>query len=399
MRVADTNVIAFVVPVIACEGITKLVLNQINSLKVKQYRVVMIVLSTVSQEMLQEVNIGLTSDRLLVLNQNNAYLSVRNFFTSWLLVNPIMKFLEQHKARVVIAHAPYAHFVMRLVKLRLQLNNFNIKLIQYFHSPQYAQFPLNTVRRRGMNKLNTLMGKSYDDVHIFVSNTVKDDIQLNLFKHPFSYVIYNALPGLNDFGGARKKSNNFTKVPDFAPTTFLIVVPGRIEKDKGQLFFIEVLKLFIEQKKLLHDEIQVLVIGEGIQRGELEDKIKETSLSEFVLLSSVVPNAELLHWMRRADLVVLPSFFEGLPLVALEAMQTKGLLLTSDIPSFQELIEHGQNGYVFRTGDVVDCLAKMQFIYETRDADLIDLNKVAQQVEQKFSFKQHVAQLVHVINF
>lgn len=397
MAVVDTNVIGFVVPTIAREGITKLVSNQIKDLHDKQYCVVMIVLSTISNEMLQEINIHIASERLLVLKQNDAYLSVRNLFTSWRLITPIKRFVEQHKVRVILAHAPYAHFVMRLVKLRLQLSNFNVKLIQYFHSSQYKQFPLNTARRRAINKLNTVLGKQFDDVHIFVSRAVKDDIELSLFKHPFSQVIYNALPAFNGLAGVRGKSTELTKALNFKPTTFFIVVPGRIERNKGQLFFMEVLKLFIEQEKLLPDDIQVLVIGEGAQREELEDKIKASCLTEYVSLLGVFPNAELLEWMGLSDLVILPSFFEGLPLVALEAMQTKGLLLTSDIPSFQEIIVHGKNGYMFKAGDKVDCLARLQFIYESRNAGLINLDDVSQQVEQKFSFEQHMTQLIHVI--
>lgn len=397
MAVANATMIAIVVPAIAREGISKLVISQIKGLQNKEYEVVIVALSSINEQVLEEMNVHVPSDRLLVLKQQDSYLSVRNLFNSFLLLSSISKFLKYHNVRVVIAHAPYAHFVMRLVKLISKFNRFDVKLIQYFHITQYAQFPLNTVRRLAINKLNKILGKNNDDVHLFVSKVVKDDVELNLFNHPSSCVIYNALPGLHVFAGSRVAFNNFAEILHVRTSTFLIVVPGRIEPAKGQLFFVEVFNLFLKQLSLSPDDVQLLVVGEGYQRKELESKIEAFSLEAFTSLPGVVPNALLLQLMRQADLVVLPSFFEGLPLVALEAIQTRSLLLTSDIGSFQEIIEHGRNGFMFRAGDVTDCFAKLQFIYANRDANLIDLDEVAQQVEHKFSFERHMTQLIQAI--
>ncbi|RAU82221.1 glycosyltransferase family 4 protein [Pontibacter arcticus] len=394
MAVVNNNVIAIVVPAIAREGISKLVLSQVKALRGRDYTVVMVVLSDSSQNVLEDMKVHFSSSQLLVLKQKEAYLSVRNLFTSFQLIGPIIKFLKRHEISVVVAHAPYSHFVMRLVKLRLQLTNFNFKLVQYFHITQYAQFPLNSIRRTAINKINQILGQLYDADHIFVSEAVQEDIGLHLFRHPSSKVIYNALPTLNN----QAQGLNCSKGIHIADGAYVIVIPGRIEQSKGQLFFMDVLKLFVEQRKLTPNNIQILVIGDGEQRQMLEKKVKAFNLVEYVNLLGSVPNTELLDWMNKADTVVLPSFFEGLPLVALEAMQTKAIVLTSDIKPFREIIAHGQNGFMFKAGNTDDCLEKLQFIYDNRSNHLIELEKAALQVAKKISFEHHMAQLVQVIN-
>jgi glycosyltransferase involved in cell wall biosynthesis len=56
--------------------------------------------------------------------------------------------------------------------------------------------------------------------------------------------------------------------------------------------------------------------------------------------------------MRRADVIVRPSFSEGMPLSLLEAMATRVSLVVSDIPGNNDLIRDGENGLLFPAGNV-----------------------------------------------
>ena len=60
------------------------------------------------------------------------------------------------------------------------------------------------------------------------------------------------------------------------------------------------------------------------------------------------------QWMCGADIVVRPSFTEGLPLAVLEAMSAGRCNVVSDIAPNLELISEGVTGATFRTGDAAD---------------------------------------------
>ena len=53
-------------------------------------------------------------------------------------------------------------------------------------------------------------------------------------------------------------------------------------------------------------------------------------------------------FLTNCDVFVLPSYHEGMPRSALEAMSMSKALLLSDIPGNQGLIRNGENGYYFK---------------------------------------------------
>jgi glycosyltransferase involved in cell wall biosynthesis len=65
----------------------------------------------------------------------------------------------------------------------------------------------------------------------------------------------------------------------------------------------------------------------------------------------VGPREDALEFMRRAEIFVQPSFFEGLPLALQEAMLSGCACIGTDIPGNDEIISHGENGLLAPKGD------------------------------------------------
>ena len=63
------------------------------------------------------------------------------------------------------------------------------------------------------------------------------------------------------------------------------------------------------------------------------------------------PHDEVLSLVAQARLFVLPSFHEGLPIALLEALSLGKPVVASDIEPHREILTHGVNGFLFRTGD------------------------------------------------
>lgn len=106
---------------------------------------------------------------------------------------------------------------------------------------------------------------------------------------------------------------------------FVIGTVGRLTKAKNHSFLLDITAELLKRQPNTY----LLVAGEGQLRAELEAKTSRLGLKDRVIFAGVRP--DIPNLMRAAiDVFVLPSFFEGLPLVGLEA-QAAGLpLIMSD---------------------------------------------------------------------
>ncbi len=93
---------------------------------------------------------------------------------------------------------------------------------------------------------------------------------------------------------------------------------GRFSLQKNQTFLIEI----FAKIKELHPNSVLWLLGDGELRTEIEEKIKSLGLESSVKLFGMVSNPK--DYYQAMDVMVMPSLFEGLPMVGVEA-QASGL--------------------------------------------------------------------------
>lgn len=92
-------------------------------------------------------------------------------------------------------------------------------------------------------------------------------------------------------------------------------------------------------------QIRLLAAGEGPCREELEKLVRSVGLDSCVRFLGRVEDVASLY--AAADLFVLPSHWEGLGLVVLEAWTQDCPIAASDLPAIREFVENGKNGVLF----------------------------------------------------
>lgn len=119
---------------------------------------------------------------------------------------------------------------------------------------------------------------------------------------------------------------------------------GRLIPKKGLTYLFSAAKR-IQDK---HSNIVLLVIGDGPQRQELEAMARDFGLETIFTgwQSDVLPYYALM------DMFVLPSFFEGLPNVVLEAMAMRKAIIATTVGGNPDLVLNRQNGFLVPPGDV-----------------------------------------------
>lgn len=113
------------------------------------------------------------------------------------------------------------------------------------------------------------------------------------------------------------------------PVRLLFV--GRLDAQKNVMRLLEALDH-------VQADVELVVVGEGELRPKIEQHIRNAHLPNVRLVGAQTGPA-LLDWYRWADVFVLPSDKEGMPLVLLEAMASGLPVVATDVPGSRELVD------------------------------------------------------------
>jgi glycosyltransferase involved in cell wall biosynthesis len=142
------------------------------------------------------------------------------------------------------------------------------------------------------------------------------------------YVIPNGLP-LDEIAAAPVASRDVGDVRSDWP---LVLTAGRFEPEKNIDVLVRAIRLVSETRS-----VQALFCGDGSLRGSIAGLVDDEGLGDRIRLLGHVGN--LWSLMKRADVLVSASAFEGSPNVILEAMACGCPLVVSDIPAHRELLD------------------------------------------------------------
>lgn len=148
-----------------------------------------------------------------------------------------------------------------------------------------------------------------------------------------------------------------------------LVCIGRLNEQKGQLLLLEAARRLAGQGM----NFEVVLIGDGELRPQLEAYIREHSLERHVILTGSLTNSEVREEIQRARALVLPSFAEGLPIVIMEAMAAGRPALTTYVAGIPELVRPGENGWLIPAGSVDELVAAIKEVLDCEPKMLADM--------------------------
>ena len=145
---------------------------------------------------------------------------------------------------------------------------------------------------------------------------------------------------------------------------FCLLAVGRLHPVKDYPFLIKACAALRDQGL----DFLCWIVGEGPQRPALERQIMVSGLQGRVYLIGQVPRADLPSYYRYADLVVMTSKSEGIPVVLMEAMAHEKLVLVPAITGIPELIEHQHTGFLYQPGSLPDFVSAVSWIQGHKDS-------------------------------
>ena len=141
--------------------------------------------------------------------------------------------------------------------------------------------------------------------------------------------------------------------------TFIILFVGRLIPVKGFELLIDAIEKLNLQA---NSNFECVVIGEGSHRAQYEKTAKEKRLDKIFRFIEPLGQKKIATWMRKSNIVVIPSYQEGFGLVAIESLACGTPVIASKVGGLKEIIQDGINGYFITPGEVDELEEKINLV-------------------------------------
>ena len=251
----------------------------------------------------------------------------------------------------------------------------------YFHLQTLRSYPSRTIvtlhnslsylGAAGEGTLVAQMLKTADWVTGVSERTLLDAIESVPEIEACSSVIYNGLPA----AGFEPGSLNLEE-----PRLLCI---GRLVVQKGFDVAIDAAALMVKRLPLL----KLTIAGEGTELGRLQERVARHRLENHVEFVGAVSHDRVMRLMDESNVILMPSRFEGFPLVALEAAQMGRLLVATNVDGLAEAIVHDETGVLVDTEDATGLANSVISLLEDPDRARRLAELARQRVERKFTLQ------------
>lgn len=129
--------------------------------------------------------------------------------------------------------------------------------------------------------------------------------------------------------------------------TYMLSV-GHVAKTKGTGEFYEAFRRLAGARP----ELAAVWVGDGSELANLRNRAREDGLADRFILPGRVPRPRALQFMQAADIMVFPTYKEGLPNVVMEAMASALPVVTTPAGGIPEIIVDGHTGLLVPIRDV-----------------------------------------------
>jgi glycosyltransferase involved in cell wall biosynthesis len=155
-----------------------------------------------------------------------------------------------------------------------------------------------------------------------------------------------------------------------AGSEIVLLSVGRLEQVKGLDLLVEACAALVAAGR----QVRLVIIGEGAERRALEQQATAAGVGDRVTFAGLLPPAAIRAHLHAADLFVLPSRSEGMPLSLLEAMATGTACVAADVGGVSKTADGAAR--LARPEDAQDLAAAISDLMD-REEDRLRLGRQA----------------------
>lgn len=304
---------------------------------------------------------------------NRKSVNLRNLILLFSICLKLRKVIVRNKPDIIHSHL----FMPKLLLLLLHpIIKVPIVQTQHDNSPWWR---LSSIGSKSMSKVEAWFSSFVVKHNVAISESVKSDLQkyCNVPNDRVS-VIYNAVA-----------DNLYYRPKTMAHDQFKILFVSRLTwKKKGLDTVIAIARQVVETG--LIPNFKFIVVGDGPDRKKMEREVAKKNLANYFEFRGYQSDVYIQY--READLLLLPSRWEGFGLVAGEAALSGVPVVASAVGGLPEVILDGKTGFLCPPEDVECFVSQINKLYSDR-ALCLGISKFARQsASERFSLDRAVNQ-------
>ena len=348
-------------------GAQRVATNVFNEIKRRGYSIVFI------SVFMKHDTLSFTLDKnipFFYLNQGEGHL-VRTFLQSY---KKLSKIVKDNKVSLIIADGYSVDLLASMISLF-----HKIPMVHWEHtSLANAHYNSDVVSR-----IYRFVGVHISKVIIALTEKNKAEFQKKYWTRKNKVlVIPNWIEGIEN------------EAPHYNPESKTIVSVGRADAVKGFDRLVEVASI-IEKN---HNDWEWQIWGdfETSHGKEIAQLIQKKGLDDFIKIKGTTDRMNCIY--NNAAMIVLTSYYEGLPMVLIEAKANRLPAISFDIETGpSEIIEDGVNGYLINNNNVDDMANKIITLMDNKEKR-IEFSKNTHLGIEKYAKERLVQEWVNMLN-
>lgn len=164
---------------------------------------------------------------------------------------------------------------------------------------------------------------------------------------------------------------------------------GRLSREKG---IINLINAFAKLEKGT-----LYIAGDGPEKAEVEEVIKENKLEKRVKLLGFLNKEEMKETVRKCKFVVVPSiWYENCPYSVIETLCTGKPVIGANIGGIPELVKDNENGFIYKYDDIKELAEKMKILFED-DKLVKKFSKQAKEIaKEQYSKENYYKKIMNI---
>ena len=198
--------------------------------------------------------------------------------------------------------------------------------------------------------------------------------------------LYTGVSDFEEFTG-----NDIRKELSLELDDILLIMASNIVHGKGQLDLIKSMKTIVKESLNVH----LLIAGRAVESSQESIKYYD-ELSDYVMKNGLKKNVHFIGWrselrdiLKASDVYVSSSYSESLPDAVRDAMLASLPLVVTNVGGTSELVEIGENGYLFEPGDVNSLIKFLKILIRNPDLRKVMGRKSRITLDNSFSTKAY----------
>jgi glycosyltransferase involved in cell wall biosynthesis len=167
---------------------------------------------------------------------------------------------------------------------------------------------------------------------------------------------------------------------------------GAMGKLKGEQDLADAVKVLIEK----HPNLRVSFLGYGGEN--LKEYCQQIGITDFIEHFGPVGLDERIKFFETADVFVLPTYAEAMPMSVIEAMAAGLPTVTTNVGGIPEVITDGEEGFLINPGNNSELAEKISVLLENKALRVAMAQKAQDKACEKLDFDLYTAKLRSLIN-